>query len=148
MKPVWPIRRLTAASATIDKSMPARHIEHMAKAKPRRSGIRLSIRIDLPDGSRFGPGKAALLSALAEQGSIAAAARSLNMSYPKALRLVDEMNTQFTKPLIETYQGGTTRGGASITADGEKVIALYVTLTSAAGTANAETLAILKALCK
>lgn len=120
----------------------------MAKAKPAQPDIRLSIRIDLPDGSRFGPGKAALLSALAEQGSIAAAARALNMSYPKALRLVDEMNAQFTKPLIETFQGGTTRGGASITAHGEKVIALYTTLTSAAGVANTETLDTLKALCK
>jgi len=122
----------------------------MAKANPTPAlqNIRLSIRLDLPDGSRFGPGKAALLSALSDNGSIASAARALNMSYPKALRLVDEMNGQFSAPLVETYQGGTKRGGANVTEHGAQIVQLYATLTSAAGTANATTLKTLKTLCK
>ena len=35
---------------------------------------RLSVRIDLPNGGRFGPGKAALLRAIASEGSIRKAA--------------------------------------------------------------------------
>jgi molybdate transport system regulatory protein len=45
---------------------------------------RLSIRIDLPSGGRFGPGKAALLDAIADLGSINKAASQLGMSYPRA----------------------------------------------------------------
>jgi len=86
---------------------------------------RLSLRIDLPDGSRLGPGKAQLLSEIEVTGSIAGAARSLGMSYPRALRLVKEMNVQFTTELIEKYQGGSSRGGAALTEAGKSVLGIY-----------------------
>ncbi|MEL6365194.1 MAG: LysR family transcriptional regulator [Pseudomonadota bacterium] len=86
---------------------------------------RLSIRIDLPDGRRFGPGMAALLAAIAEAGSIAGAARSLQMSYARAWRLVDAMNGLFSAPLVETRQGGSARGGAALTVAGERALVLY-----------------------
>ena len=38
-------------------------------------GPRLSLRIDLANGQRIGPGKIAVLEAVAETGSISAAAR-------------------------------------------------------------------------
>ena len=110
--------------------------------------IRLSIRLDLPNGSRFGPGKAALLIALTEHGSISAAARALDMSYPKALRLIDEMNSQFAEPLVETFQGGSMRGGANVTALGAEVSELYGVLKTEAGSANIQTLQTLTRLSK
>ena len=89
----------------------------------------LSIRIDLPDGTRFGPGKAWLLAAIKETGSIASAAKTLEMSYPRALKLVDEMNTQFRHPLIEKFQGGSKRGGSCLTSTGEIVLQRYTHLS-------------------
>jgi len=109
--------------------------------------IRLSIRLDLPDGTRFGPGKAALLNALAKEGSISSAARVLGMSYPKALRLIEEMNAQFANPLVRTYQGGAKRGGANVTDLGHRISTLYAELTKTADKDNAATLKAIKALC-
>lgn len=86
---------------------------------------KLSIRLDLPNGSRFGPGKAALLIKIKESGSIAGAARALEMSYPRALRLVGEMNQQFSNELVEKFQGGANRGGAALTDLGNEVLKIY-----------------------
>ena len=100
------------------------------------SATKLSIRLDLPGGGRFGPGKAALLSAIADAGSISGGARTLTMSYPRALRLVGEMNTQFKEPLVETYQGGAKRGGAKLTATGANILHLYGEMRAASTAAS------------
>ena len=87
--------------------------------------IRLSLRIDLPNGARLGPGKAQLLRKIKERGSIAGAARAMNLSYPKASRLVSELNAAFREPLVQTEAGGSRRGGAVLTDLGAQVLALY-----------------------
>ncbi len=92
--------------------------------------IALSIRLDLPDGSRFGPGKADLLTEIGRMGSISAAAKQLDMSYPRALRLVNSMNAQFAGPLVEKFQGGNNRGGARLTTTGQEVLKLYREIAS------------------
>ena len=43
----------------------------------------------------FGPGKADLLQAISEEGSISAAGRRMGMSYKRAWSLVEEMNAMF-----------------------------------------------------
>jgi molybdate transport system regulatory protein len=98
---------------------------------------RISLRIDLPGGSRLGPGKAALMRAIAAEGSLAAAARHLGLSYPKAKRLVDELNAAFCEPLIVTRHGGHERGGAKLSPAGERILALYCEVIDAAGRAAA-----------
>lgn len=85
----------------------------------------LSLRIDLPNGTRFGPGKAALLSALLETGSIRAAAEWMGMSYPRALKLIEQMNESFADMLVETKHGGADGGGAQVTKHGREVLRLY-----------------------
>jgi len=94
--------------------------------------ITLSIRLDLPNGTRLGPGKLALLGAIAREGSIAAAARVLSMSYPRAFKLVEELNQQFRGPLIEKHLGGREGGGASLTKLGDEVLAMVSALQAAA----------------
>ncbi|WP_084396846.1 winged helix-turn-helix domain-containing protein [Henriciella aquimarina] len=100
-----------------------------------RQGPGLSIRINLANGGRFGPGKAALLRAIAEHGSIRQAAQSLAMSYPRALKLIDEMNSDFTAPLLESSHGGATGGGSSLTQTGRDLLEAYDTLCAEAGKA-------------
>ena len=85
----------------------------------------LSLRIDLPNGTRFGPGKAALLSALVDTGSIRAAAEHMSMSYPRALKLIEQMNESFADMLVETKHGGADGGGAQVTEQGREVLRLY-----------------------
>lgn len=86
---------------------------------------KLSIRIDLPNSGRFGPGKAALLKAIHNERSISGAARSLNMSYPRALKLIAQMNDSFACPLVHSQHGGSSGGGADLTQAGLKILKLY-----------------------
>lgn len=99
---------------------------------------RLSLRIDLPNGTRFGPGKAALLTALSESGSIRAAAAQLEMSYPRALKLIEQMNASFTAPLVETQHGGADGGGTHVTALGQEILQLYQAICRASEHASAD----------
>lgn len=109
------------------------------------SELNLSIRVDLPAG-RFGPGKAALLRAIEECGSIAAAARSLGMSYARAWSLTEQMNHCFGLRLIETYAGGNRRGGAHLTRAGSQVLELYEKIEEKAARAAAGELERLAAM--
>lgn len=79
----------------------------------------------------FGPGKADLLEAIEKTGSIAAAAREMNMSYRRAWLLADAMNRSFRSPLIVTDRGGAARGGAQVTPLGKKILARYRLLQGA-----------------
>lgn len=73
----------------------------------------------------IGPGKADILEGIRETGSIAATGRRMGMSYKRAWLLVESMNACFENPLVETSRGGQTRGGATLTPEGEKVLACY-----------------------
>ena len=73
----------------------------------------------------MGPGKADLLEAILETGSISAAGRKLSMSYRRAWLLVDEMNKCFRGPLVHARLGGTHGGGADITELGHEALRQY-----------------------
>lgn len=103
---------------------------------------RLSLRIDLPSG-RIGPGKIALLEAIGETGSIAAAGRALRMSYKRAWDLVDVMNRQAGTPVVEASPGGRRGGGAALTAAGLGLVADYRAVQQAAEAAAGPALAAL-----
>jgi molybdate transport system regulatory protein len=102
---------------------------------------RLRFRLLLGRDVAIGPGKADLLAALAETGSISAAARSMGMSYKKAWYLLDTMNRCFREPLIEAAKGGRGRGGAHLTPMGEQVLALYRAIEQKAAGAVTDDLA-------
>ena len=73
----------------------------------------------------MGPGKAELLQAIAETGSITASAKRLGMSYRRAWLLVDTMTRCFREPVVASATGGTGGGGAQVTAFGRRVLARY-----------------------
>lgn len=83
---------------------------------------RLTLRIDLPNGARLGPGKVALLAGIAEHGSIRAAGAAMGMSYRRAWLLADEINRMFKEPSIFTRHGGKSGGGAGLTPFGEALL--------------------------
>ena len=94
---------------------------------------RLFLRIDLEPQGRIGPGKIALLEAIARTGSISAAGRSLRMSYRRAWVLVDELNHLFAEPLVTTQLGGQHGGGAALTELGASLVARFRALEAAVG---------------
>lgn len=90
----------------------------LAALKPR-------LRIDFGQGIRLGPGKAELLEAIIETGSISAAGRKLGMSYRRAWLLVEELNALFDTPTVMTSAGGAHGGGTQLTAFGHAVLAAF-----------------------
>lgn len=99
----------------------------MTQAKSARNASRLKpqIRIMFRKAIAMGPGKADLLRAIAETGSISAAARRMEMSYRRAWLLVDTMNQAFQTPLVETATGGSHGGGARVTEFGKDILERY-----------------------
>ena len=108
---------------------------------------RVVIRIDLACGARIGPGKVALLEAIARSGSISAAGRELRMSYRRAWELVEDLNRHLGTPVVATAAGGAGGGGARLTAVGNAIIAHYRSVEAATGAAADATLAELERAC-
>src|ERR1700739_4446133 len=92
------------------------------------AGTRLSIRIDLENGDRIGPGKITLLEAIRATGSISAAARRIGMSYRRAWMLVEEINHALREPAVAAETGGRRGGGAVVTPAGEQLGGVFRTL--------------------
>lgn len=109
---------------------------------------RLWIKIDFAGRGQIGPGKIRLLRGIAEFRSIAAAARSMEMSYRRAWLLVDQMNKTFGRPVVQTHTGGNARGGAELTPLGEEIVARYLELLQQAQSGGADRIAALAALIR
>ena len=86
---------------------------------------RLWVKIVADDGGQIGPGKVAVLKAIDAEGSIAAAARALGMSYRRAWKLVEEAGEVAGGALVETRVGGAGKGGAVLNDRGRDLIALF-----------------------
>ena len=63
--------------------------------------VQFRLRVVRGDDIAVGPGKVDLLEAIARDGSITVAARSLGMSYRRAWLLVDTMNRSFRGPVVD-----------------------------------------------
>ncbi len=105
-------------------------------------------RVRLGERVLIGPGKVELLRAVAEQGSISRAARSLGMGYKRAWSLLDELQQASSKPLIETSAGGVGGGGAKVSPAGLALIAEYDALERACRDAAAPALAKLSRMLR
>ena len=98
---------------------------HSIKKERSSPGLSGRIWIDGTDGTFLGYGRIVLLEKIRELGSITKAAKSMEISYRHAWELVDSMNRQSPKPLVEAATGGRNGGGARLTKEGEKAIALF-----------------------
>ena len=87
--------------------------------------LKIKLQLLLGEDIAMGPGKAELLEAITQEGSISAAGRALGMSYRRAWLLVDTMNRCFRDKLVATTLGGAKTGGARLTAAGLAVLEDY-----------------------
>ena len=69
-----------------------------------------------------GPGRIALLEAIAEHGSITQAAKAVGLSYKAAWHAVEAMNNLAGAPLVERAVGGKGGGGTRLTARGAELV--------------------------
>nr|WP_321984862.1 LysR family transcriptional regulator [uncultured Lichenicoccus sp.] len=111
---------------------------------PDRLGLHL--RVVLAGGVVIGPGRADLLQAIRDHGSISAAGRAIGMSYKRAWDLAEAVNSRFHTPLIETSAGGVAGGGTRLTKAGDAVLAAYRRIESAAAVAVSPDLQALSSL--
>ena len=100
----------------------------------------LTVRI-FTDRKCFGPGVAELLRRVRELHSLRAAAMSMNMAYSKAWTVLRTAQEE----LLRSSTGGRNGGGATLTAEGERLLAAYedycAKLTAYGETLFAETFA-------
>ena len=87
--------------------------------------VKGSIWIEGENGTFIGLGRIMLLERIKKYGSITVAAKSMKMSYRHAWELIDSMNKQAKKSLIETAAGGVGGGGTQVTQEGEKIIKAF-----------------------
>lgn len=102
--------------------------------------MRLWIRLTVPGVGQIGPGKIELLRQIREHQSISAAARAMKMSYRRAWLLIEELNATFARPVVATWTGGRSRGGATLTPTGEKLVSSYETILQRADSASRDVL--------
>lgn len=116
---------------------------------PRTGPLKIKLQLFVGDERAFGPGRADILAAIEQEGSISAAGRSLGMSYRYAWMLVESMNHCFVEKLVEAAPGGRKGGGAVLTETGRRVLAAYRALEQrVAANAQGDELAQLSRLLK
>ena len=103
-----------------------------SNAAPRRSrethpGLRPKLRVWLMFGDtvKIGAGRAALLEAIEQLGSIKAAAEQCGMSYRYAWGYLRELEAAAGFPFIERHRGGGETRGARLTPEGKGFLARY-----------------------
>jgi molybdate transport system regulatory protein len=106
------------------RKMSAARKRNRAEAQPRQEAG-LTLRIDMGDDGALGPGKVRLLELIAELGSISAAGRAMGMSYRRAWLLVEDLNSLFRQPSINTRHGGKGGGSAVLTDFGRELAEAY-----------------------
>jgi len=87
--------------------------------------FRVNVRIFHGEHPFLGKGRVQLLERIEQLGSIAQAAKSMDMSYRKAWGLIKEMNAIAQEPLVEKQSGGKSGGGAIVTDAGKATIRKY-----------------------
>jgi molybdate transport system regulatory protein len=95
------------------------------------SSASVRLRVDFGPGCSLGPGKIALLEAIARSGSLSAGARALKMSYRRAWLLLHDINGAFAEPAVKLSVGGKSGGGAELTPFGLRLVAIYRDFESA-----------------
>jgi molybdate transport system regulatory protein len=70
----------------------------------------------------MGPGPVLLLERIDEYKSINKAAKSMSLSYVKALNILNRLEKCLDRRLLERKRGGNERGGASLTPFAERYI--------------------------
>jgi molybdate transport system regulatory protein len=87
--------------------------------------IQAKVTLTDQDAAAVGRGRIRLLQAVAREGSIAAGAKAVGLSYKAAWDGLEAMANLFGRPLLDTRKGGRAGGGARLTLAGVKVIEAF-----------------------
>ena len=88
--------------------------------------VLVKLRVANDQGQAYlGPGPIALLRQVDRCGSIRQAAQGMAMSYTKALRLLDELESSTGRAVVESARGGAGGGGTALTGYGRRILVAY-----------------------
>ena len=87
--------------------------------------IRSKIWLEIDGETVFGSGRRALLEEIEELGSINKAAKTVNISYRKALSYIQSMERRLGVSLVDRKAGGRNGGGAVLTAEAKILLQRY-----------------------
>lgn len=90
--------------------------------------MKLRIRMTLANEAGeefFGRGLCELLEGIGQLGSIQQAARAMELSYVKALRILQRVEREMGFAMVVRHRGGATRGGADLTERAKEFLAAY-----------------------
>jgi molybdate transport system regulatory protein len=85
-------------------------------------------RVDFGSRCSVGIGKVELLEGIARTGSLSQAARDMRMSYRRAWLLLEDLNSNFDRPVAHASVGGRGGGGVVLTPFGTGLVAGYRSL--------------------
>ena len=91
----------------------------------RKFRVRSKVWVELDGAPVFGDGKAQLLGAVADRGSIRAAAQVLGMSYRGAWGRIREMEHRLGQPVVVRRAGGPQGGGSQLSGLGKELLDRY-----------------------
>lgn len=94
-------------------------------AGPRRIVLEGNLTLRIDGRSLGGRGRIELLRAIAEHGSITAAAKAVGLSYKAAWDAIDTMNNLAGEPLVLRSTGGRGGGSSRLSPRGESLVARY-----------------------
>jgi molybdate transport system regulatory protein len=107
-------------------------------AKGNAFSVEPRIRVNFGRRFAFGPGKAELLEHIDRTGSISEAAKAMGMSYMRAWTIVKSLDAGFNEPLVNKSRGGSSRGGATLSETGRRVLSLYREMEAVCKTATGD----------
>jgi len=87
--------------------------------------VRSKIWLEVDGEAVFGTGRDALLREIEQTGSINRAAKSLGISYRKALSYIQNMEKRIGIRLVERHAGGRNGGGATLTGEARDLLQKY-----------------------
>ena len=87
--------------------------------------IKSKLWIEIDGEPVFGRGRMFLLTAIDKNGSIAQAAKEVNISYRKAWSYINSMEERLCISLVERQAGGKNGGGAILTAEAREFLRKY-----------------------
>lgn len=102
----------------------------MSKSR-RPNSLQASLSLQAGDQTSLSESQLELLEAIAESGSISAAARQVGVSYKTAWDRIDRMNNLSDRPLVERSSGGRHGGGTRLTEAGHALISGFRALQQA-----------------
>ena len=96
-----------------------------ATSKGGTAPLRAVLQLAKGESARVGEARIRLLEAIAEQGSISAAAKSVGLSYKGAWDAVQALNNLSDRPLVLAHPGGAAGGAAQVTASGALLVSAF-----------------------